>query len=119
MTDQTPETVPAPVVVLPPAESRLADLHASYADAKARADEAAAQLKVITDAIKAELQTTVPDATRVELRSQNGPALSLNYVESWRLDSKRLKAEHTELWVRYAKKSGSWTLRALTGGNDE
>jgi hypothetical protein len=41
------------------------------------------------------------------------PALSLTYVESWRLDSKRLKEEDPRKYVQYAKKSAHWELRAL------
>lgn len=123
MTEQTEETAGYPsVVVIPDAESRLAQLHAAYADAKAKADEAAAQLKVITDGIKAELQGGAHDGVhRFELRSPHGPALSLQCVESWRLDSKKLKADKPLVYVTYAKKSSSWTLRPLrsSGGDDE
>lgn len=95
--------------------SRLEQLHAAYADAKAHADEAAKRLKLITDAIKNELNTAAPDSHRVELRGSSGPVLRMSFVESWRLDSTRLKSEHPETWVRYAKKSGSWTLKAVSG----
>jgi hypothetical protein len=110
---------PKPVIVSPGKDTRLEQLHASYADAKARADEAATQLKVITDAIKSEIQTQTPGVQRFELRSQVGPPLALTYVESWRLDSKRLKAEHPLVYVTYAKKSSSWTLRAISAGGGE
>lgn len=91
-------------------DTRLAQLHASYADAKARADEAGKQLKAITDAIKVELNTAAPEETRVELRGEAGPPLALRYTERWTLDSKGLKAADPETYVRYARKSGSWSL---------
>lgn len=110
------EVEQAPVTVTPQAGTRLEQLHAAYADAKAAADDAAAKLKAVTDAIKVELTQAAPEGERkIELAGQAGPVLRLTYSESWRLDSKRLKAEHPETWVRYAKKSGSWTLKA-TGG---
>lgn len=113
-TEQT--TDPGPYVVQAAAGTRLEQLQAAYAEAKARADEAAAQLKAITDAIKLELTQAAPEEQRIELRGPAGPALRLTWSESWRLDSKRLKVDQPETWVRYAKKSGSWTLRAVGGG---
>lgn len=117
MTDLVPEAAePQAFVVQPQPGSRLEQLQAVYADAKARADEASAQLKAITDAIKTELTALAPiGETRIALQSEAGPRLRLTYSEAWRLDSKRLKAEVPETWVRYAKKSGSWTLRADGG----
>lgn len=91
-------------------DTRLSQLHASYADAKARADEAGKQLKAITDAIKVELNTAAPEETRVELRGDAGPALVLRYSERWTLDSKRMKTEDPETYVRYARKGGAWSL---------
>lgn len=101
----------APATVVAEAGTRLEQLHAAYATAKAEADEAAARLKAVTDAIKVELTQVEPEARRIELRSSTGaPALRLTYLESWRLDSTRLKREHPETWVAYARKSGSWRL---------
>lgn len=96
-------------------DTRLAQLHASYADAKAKADEAGKQLKAITDAIKVELNTAAPEETRVELRGDAGPALVLRYSERWTLDSKKLKAENPETYVRYARKGGAWSLTQARG----
>lgn len=107
-----------PVIVEPPAESRLAQLHAAYPAAKAAADEAAATLKAITDAIKLELTQAAPDEERVTLRG-DGPTLALTYAERWTIDSRKLKAEDPETYVRYAKKGGSWTLKALPQGGAE
>lgn len=99
-----------PYTVVADPDTRLAQLHASYADAKARADEAAKQLKAITDAIKVELNTAAPEETRVELRGDAGPGLVLRYTERWTLDSKKMKAEDPLTYVRYARKGGSWSL---------
>lgn len=91
-------------------DTRLSQLHAAYEDAKAHADDAAKRLKAITDAIKVELNTAAPDETRVELRGEAGPALRLAYSERWTLDSRKMKAEDPETYVRYARKSGAWSL---------
>lgn len=119
-TSAAPAIEPEPHAVVAEQGTRLEQLHAAYADAKAAADEAAARLKAITDALKVELTAAAgPEARRIELTSGPGPALRLTYTESWRLDSKRLKAEHPETWVAYAKKGGSWTLKAVTAGGEE
>lgn len=122
MTEQP--SIPQPVPqVRPRAASKLADLHAQYVGAKAASKAADEELKAITDAIKLELSKAAPDQTQVDLIPANGvvaPALRLNYVESWRIDSKKLKAENPETYVQYARKSGSWRLDALKpdGGED-
>ncbi len=93
------------------ADTRLSQLQAAYLDAKATADSAAKQLKAITDAIKLELTLAAPDETRIELAAQGGaPGLRLAYSEAWNFDSKTLKVTDPETYVRYAKKSGRWTL---------
>jgi hypothetical protein len=111
MTDSTP----APdrlARVETPHGSRLEQLHEAYAGAKAAAEEATTRLKAITDALKVELTQAAPEgASRIELVGEAGPRLRLTYSESWRLDSRQLKAEDPETYVRYAKKSGSWTLK--------
>lgn len=96
---------------------RLAQLHTMYADLKAAADDAAAKLKVVTDAIKVELNSAAPTSTRIELAGDNGPRLRLSYSTSMRLDSTRLKRDDPALWARYAKESGSWTLKAAGGAS--
>lgn len=92
--------------------SRLDDLLATYAELKPQVDELTARLKDVTDAIKRELQAAAPHASKVDV---DHPALTLplrlNWVESWSLDSKRLKAEMPEIYVTYARKGGRWDLR--------
>lgn len=119
---ETPTVETPPRQVQPRSNSRLAQLHASYAAAKAAADEANAALKAVTDAIKLEVTSVDANARRFELLPANGveaPALRLTYTESWRVDAKKLKRDDPETYVRYATKSGSWRLApARAGGED-
>lgn len=94
--------------VTPAPGSRLAELVAVYDHAKATADAAAERLKVVTDAIKAEAILQAPAATCIELTG----AVPLRLVcrEQWRIDTKRLKTEDPFTYVRYAKKSVTWSL---------
>lgn len=133
MTEQTvnlgqayanPEQAPEPhtETVAAGAGTRLEQLHAAYADAKAKADQATAELKVITDGIKAELTAAAPEgSTKIELVSGTvpRPALRLNWVESWRFDSVGLKKADRATYVRFAKKSGSWVLKAAPVGGGQ
>lgn len=117
---QQPEIERPPVQVAPRKNSRLAQLHAMYAGAKANADAAAEELKTITTAIKAELAAAAPDQPKVDLVSPAGPPLGLRLVTSWRIDSRKLKAQDPETYVRYARKSEAWALKPLgTGGGDD
>lgn len=121
MTEQP--TVPTEAQAFPvpaTATERLAALHAEYADAKAAADGAAERLTAIKDGIKAEMAAAAPEGqTKIVLTGFDGPTLQLTYAESWRVDSRKLKAEDPETYVRYAKKSGSWTLAPVKGGGSE
>lgn len=114
MTEQ-PEIPDRPVTVTAPEGSRLEQLHAAYEDAKAAKDEAETRLKAVVDAIKVEATQAAPGAERIEIVGDHGPRLSLTYVESWRVDSRRLKAEDPETYVRYATKSGTWKLEKSKG----
>lgn len=117
---------PAYTVTAPP-DSRLEQLQAMYPTLKAQADAAASALKDCTDALKLELTTVAPGQQRVDLvGGRHGPGLQLDYRESWRYDSKRMRADAevpTEegrflaaLYVKYAKKSGAWYLNPAKGG---
>lgn len=119
-TDMTEPTIEqaAPEIAAAPG-SRLEQLHAAYPTAKAEADEAAARLKAITDAIKLELTQAAPEQRRVVLAGGSGPRLALVYSERWTVDSKKLKAEAPETYVRFAKKGGSWSLKAVAAGSDD
>lgn len=118
------QPVPGVLAVQPLAESRLASLHAQYADAKAEADAAAERLKTITDGIKAELRAQQeaysPDTDRIELRSPYGPVLRLTKSERVTFDSKKLKADNPHLYVQYARFGEAWSLRVIAPeGGDE
>lgn len=114
-TDQ-PAVEQPPVAIVPGQGSRLEQLHALYADLKEKADAAAAEFRTVSDAIKAELAQQAPGHERVELRGEAGPALRLTYTESWRIDSRKLKAEDPVTYASYAKKSSAWVLKAAGGG---
>lgn len=117
---ETPTIERPPLTVQPRSNSRLAQLHAAYADTKAAVDDATEQLKAITDAIKLELTQLDANERRFELVPARGIAarpLQLTYVESWRLDSTRMKKEEPEVYVRFAKKSGSWRLAPVKGNS--
>ena len=84
------------------------------AAAKARAAEADAELKAITDGIKTELSSAHPDATEVVLSSPHlARPLQLQAVERWTVDSKRLKTEDPTTYVRWARQSTSWRLAPI------
>jgi len=116
VSEQTPPPQPVvPVVNYEPA-SKLEQLHSAYWEAKARKDDAEKALKAIVDALKVELTTAAPGQASVELHGAAGRPLHLVYVESWRVDAKKLKAEQPLLYVTYATKSGTWKLEAKRGG---
>jgi predicted phage-related endonuclease len=112
---QMPPIEAPPAQVKPRKNSKLEQLHALYALHKAKADAAAAELKAVTDAIKVELTKAAPDQERITLASQYGPTLNLTYVVSWRVDSKRLKAEQPATYQAYAKQSSTWRLEPARG----
>lgn len=100
-------------------DTRLAQLLAQYDLAKAEADKAAEALKTITNAIKLEAtQAAEPGSTEIIVDSPElARPLQVSYVERWTVDTKKLKAEAPETYVRYAKKGGSWTLRAVAASS--
>lgn len=105
---------PGAQVVIPETDTRLAQLLAQYDLAKAEADKAAETLRAITDAVKVELVNAAPGAHDIRVESPDlARPLRLFAVESWRVDAKKLKAEAPETYVRFAKKSTSWTLRSI------
>jgi hypothetical protein len=101
------------LVVTAPEGSRLAQLQASYDALKAAVTEAKERYETLTEAIKAELATAHPGVPGITLAGGPGmPVLQLTWVESWRFDSKRFKEDDPLTYVRYAKKSEHWELRA-------
>lgn len=94
--------------------SRLEDLLATYAHLKPQTDELETRLKSVTDAIKAELAAAVPGAQKIEVAHAALPQpLRLSWVPRWELDTKALKAEDPETYVRYARQGGRWELRGV------
>ena len=95
---------------------RLSDLIAAYAELKPRVDDLSARLKTLSDAIKVELMAANPGTNSIVVVHPALPQpLRLSYVERWDLDAKRLKVEDPETYVRYARKGGSWVLKAVRG----
>jgi hypothetical protein len=85
---------------------RYRETKAEAADAKKRADEAAAELKIA-------LTLAHPGTNKVAVVG-HGPAVRLSYVESSRLDTAKLRANLGDLVDQYTKTSGSWQLREDT-----
>lgn len=108
----SPQTPPPTRVEAAP-DTRLHQLVYEYTAAKTRADEAYERLDTLKTAIKAELAASAPHSAHIAV---SGPrldtTLTMRWVESWRLDAKRMKTEVPELYVQYAKKGGHWELRA-------
>lgn len=98
-------------VVTPEPDTRLAQLHALYAEAKVDFEAAKAALELVKDGIKYELNQATPNAKRVTLSGQTGPMLSLVYSEPWQFDTKKFKADDPLTYVRYAKRVPRWTLK--------
>lgn len=100
-----------PAVVVPERDSRLDQLAARFDALKARADETAAELKAVKDAIKTELAEQAGDDGEAVLRSPHLAApLRLHPVTSWRVDAKGLKAGDPQTYVRWAVQSTTWRL---------
>lgn len=115
LSDITHEAQDAAAVVTPDADTRLAQLVAQYDLAKAEAAKADEALKAITDGIKAELINAAPGREDIRLESPElVKPLRLFAVSSWRIDARKLKAEAPEVYVRYAKQSTAWQLRAVS-----
>lgn len=107
-TAETP-AIPAQVEAQP--ESRLEQLASLYTQIKPLADQYAAQLKEITDAIKYELAQAAPGSEQVVLNSQYlDKPLRMSHRVEWRLNSKQLKQEDPVTWVKYARQVESWRL---------
>lgn len=107
-----PPDAPPPWRVVAPPGSRLEQLADELDAARAAVDEAKKREKSIADSIKAEVIPQAPQGTTsiVLAGTAYRPEWICHWVESWRLDSKRLKAEMLPTWVRYAVKGGTWKL---------
>lgn len=106
---------PTPVVNYEP-DSRLAQLHAVYFERKAAKETAEADLKAVVDMLKTALSEAAPDRPKVRLEGPAGRALVMTYVESWRVQTAKLKKEYPQVYAICAQQSGSWRLEAEKGG---
>lgn len=86
--------------------------------AKAAAEVAEARLREVKAAIQGELLEATPEERRplkaFEVRAHPQGAYdawAMSWVEQWRLDSKRMKAEDPAAYVKYAVKNGHYELR--------
>lgn len=109
-------TSPQPVWVEAKPGSRLEDLLVTYALLKPQADEIADRLDTVKAAIKAEMAAAAPEGSqKIDVAHEALPnALRLSYVESWRIDTKKLKAVDPATYVRWAVKGGKWELRGVS-----
>lgn len=108
-----PDLPPPPVIpmIQPEPDSRLEQLAAEYWALKPLADEYAERLETIKNGLKAEMAAAAPGQSEVLLSCQYLPSpLRLTARSSWRLDTKALKSEAPELYVKYARRSTSWRL---------
>lgn len=94
--------------------TRLEELLAGYESAKAAFEDAKSRLDALTAALRNEMTASAPKGTAtVVLSGAPGlPRLRLSWKAPWRFDSKRFKADHPELYVRYEVRGGHWELRA-------
>ena len=85
--------------------------------ARATEAEAKARAKQIGDAIKSEAVALAPENTR-SIIIAGGPGIPdwhCHYVESWRLDTKRMKDDEPLTYVRFAVQSGTWKIDKAGG----
>ena len=107
-----------PVVVLEPNVLEAPEIvaaRARYAEAKEAADAAAETLKAATAKLKSAMTEASGGAYRAVLNVPGFRPMNLTYVESWRVDTKRLKADHPLLYVDLAERSGAWRLEQSRG----
>jgi len=109
MTAEQPEVPHVEVVADPHLRvllDRYRETKAEASDAKKRADEAAAELKIA-------LTLAHPGTNKVAVVG-HGAAVRLSYITSSRLDTAKLRANLGDLVDQYTKTSGSWQLREDT-----
>lgn len=96
--------------------SILEDLLAQENAAEAAQKEAADRLKSLRDRIKAELTQAHPEVGKFDIAgTPHRPAKTLRWVDTVRLDTRRLKAEQPRVYVQYAEFGGRWELRPAGG----
>jgi hypothetical protein len=98
----------APLVTAEP-DTELAQLAVEYDRLDAEVKAKTADLEALKARLKVALQERHPGESEVLLTAPGlVKPLKMWFQEKWTLDSKRLKNEAPEVWVRWAKKGGSW-----------
>ena len=118
MTDQLNATAPEKPAenIVPLPGSLLETLLSEEAAAEAAAREADDRLKGLRDRIKAELTQAHPGIELFRIAGNRfRPAKNLNWVNTVRVNTKRLKAEQPRIYVEYAEFGGRWELRPAKG----
>lgn len=106
---------PIPVVNYEPG-SALEAQHAEYWAAKAEAAAADKRLKTATDKIKLALSEATNSAPKVYLEGPGGRALYLDYRESERLNTKKLREDvDPTILAPYTTIGGAWYLTERKG----
>src|SRR5688500_9861453 len=101
--------IPGPPLVTAAPDTELAPLVAEYDRLDVEVKERTAELESVRARLKVALQEQHPGQSEVLLTAPGlVKPLKMWFQEKWSLDSKRLKNEAPEIWVRWAKKGGSW-----------
>jgi hypothetical protein len=103
--------------ITPVPGSVLDELLSQHHAARAAAEEAAGRLKSLTDRIKAELTMAHPGTGGFEIAgTPHRPALTMSWVQTVRLDTRAMKEQEPQTYVRFALFGGRWELRPARGG---
>ena len=99
-----------------PKTSELSELLDTWAALDAQAKELSERAAALKDKIKVRMietrQAMDPTDPLTDIAAGSDVvSVRLKYTETWRLDTTKLKAEAPETYVKYARKSGSFTLR--------
>lgn len=113
-----PQRQPKVSKIDPPSDSRLASLLTEYSRAKdeeTAAKERAAELQSqIRATVLEDAGDDVPEKFEVAADPHGGyPGYTFYWTaEGWTCDTKRMKSEDPETWVKWAKKrDGFWTFK--------
>lgn len=102
-------TIPGPSLVTAAPDTELAQLVAEYDRLDVEVKAKSAELESVKARLKVALQEAKPGETEVLLTAPGlAKPLKMWFQEKWTLDSKAMKNQAPEIWVRWAKKSGSW-----------
>lgn len=105
-------TMPTIVPASPELEALFDAFLTADREAKAAADRAAELKDRLKVAMIDARQAADPADPLTNIVLQHGAVkASLKYVETWRVDATRLKAEQPAIYAAFAKKSASLTMR--------